>query len=165
MSVNRQAILLDMYYKALRRNSEAEPPEGLDTEIASIARALSSHVKPPEPSPGDLDRIKANIFRSENHTDPPNECRCSILRRYGLRCQSCPTNYQDLDQTRKRPNLAIPLEGEPEYIATSQHELLEELLEMESAGVGSSEGSAAAEVGEGLPTIVTSGGLLPPDYY
>ncbi len=162
MNASHQAYLLDRYYRALKRNHQAKPPEGLDAEVAAIARALITHVKVPEPSPGDIEHMKANIFGGENQTVPPAECRCHILRRYAFRCQSCPVSNRHSDETELRPSLLVPLKDGPDCVATEQGGQSDESLELVPASAGQAQG-AAVVLRRGLPRVVSSTGMLPPD--
>ncbi len=90
MTDKRQAYLLDMYHRALKRDRNAPPPGGLDKGTAAVARALANHVRLPQPSADAMERLQATILGRRSVTQPSGECRCRILRNLGLRCQSCP---------------------------------------------------------------------------
>ncbi len=162
MSANRQAYLLDMYYRALKRDTQAPPPDGLDKEIAAIAQSLTSHVRLPEPSPGEMERLKARIFTGESMASTAVTCRCPILRRSGFQCQACPRNNNYFTQLGQQQDRELPFEDGSALNEYPQKEPSGNWYESEAAYALPGDGSTVA-IRRELPRVVSPTGLLPAD--
>ncbi|HEX8231694.1 MAG TPA: hypothetical protein VF826_20630 [Chloroflexia bacterium] len=162
MSANRQAYLLDMYYRALKRDSQARPPDGLDKEIAAIAQSLTCHVRLPEPSPGEMERLKARIFTGESTASTAVACRCPILRRSGFQCEACPRNNNYFTQIGQQQDHELRFEDGSALNENIQTEPSGNWPELEAACALPGDGGTVAMRRE-LPRVVSPTGLLPAD--